>query len=418
MSLSPDGGNCIVNPSNATLSGSQGETTQPPPTGTNHLFANNVRFLAMAAIIAMHTMEVYPAGPIANQYPIQLFKFGTIGFFLVSGFLFGERIDRYTSAQYFGRRLQNVFVPWCVWFLLYCCLRLAGDVLHGRISFDPSLLYGRIYAASSTGLFETAYWFVPNLMIAMGVLLLLRRKLRDSRIGFAFLLLSLFYAANIYGGWIPVMHSRAAFGFIFYLWLGAWAAWNFAKVERWLSRIPAAVMVGLIVLTNALALGEAKLLFSLHSVDPLNTLRITNQLASVVVVLGILKLKHAVWPRFVEVRAHTFGLYLTHTIALALLLPVLVRILPLIAPWEYWRSLPSAMVLLPVMFVLAYGGSLLVVRCMLAQPRLHWAVGLGGSAGSGSARRKHNVEKISLGKPISSGFTVTAERLAPLAGSK
>lgn len=417
MGFPPDCAVGVVEPSQATSSGSQDETTQPAATRTNHLFANNVRFLAMAAIVAMHTMEVYPGGSIGNQYPEQLFKFGTIGFFLVSGFLFGERIDRYTSGQYFGRRLKNVFVPWCVWFLLYCCLRLAGDVLHGRISTDPSLCRIRIEAALSTGLFETAYWFVPNLMIAMGVLLLFRRKLRDSRMGIVFLLLSLFYAANIYGGWIPVKHSRAVFGFIFYLWLGAWAAWNFAAVERWLARVPATVMIGLIVLTNALALGEAKLLFSLHSADPLNTLRFTNQLASVVVVLGILKLKRGVWPRFVDVRAHTFGLYLTHTVALVVLLPVLVRVLPRIAPWEYWSRLPAALTLLAVMFAVVYGGCLYVVRCMLAQPRLHWAVGLAGSAGPGAAGRMPPLRNTAAEGPTL-GLSVTAERLAPLAGSK
>lgn len=250
-------------------------------------------------------------------------------------------------------------------------------------------------------------------MIALGVLLVLRRKLRDARVGILFVLLSLFYAFNIYGDWMPVGHPRAVFGFVFYLWLGAWGAWHFADVQKWLEHIPAMVMLCLVVLTNALALVEARVLVSLRSEDPLNTLRITNQVASVVVVLAIMKLKRAVWPRFVDVRGHTFGLYLTHTVALALLLSTLVRV-QRIATGIKWSSLPFALIVLPSMFVVVYGSCLLLVRFILSRAWLRWTVGLAGSGRSAPRSRTQEVEKTA-GAPLSpGGFAVQV----PLARSK
>src|ERR1700751_3180095 len=72
----------------------------------NHLFANNVRFLSMAAIIGIHTLDNYPSAVALTSIPPYLFylvqplKFGTIGFFLVSGFLFGERIEKHSPFEY------------------------------------------------------------------------------------------------------------------------------------------------------------------------------------------------------------------------------------------------------------------------------------------------------------------------------
>src|SRR5579863_5728328 len=108
----------------------------------DRLFANNVRFLSMAAIVAVHSngynLDKLPYGSLL-RYVDQPFKFGTIAFFLVSGFLFGDRIDQYGSLEYFGRRLRSVFLPWLSWFLLlrigsFLFLRIGPDLMHGRLS--------------------------------------------------------------------------------------------------------------------------------------------------------------------------------------------------------------------------------------------------------------------------------------------
>lgn len=372
---------CPVDRDSAARSQSAGQAPRPSAASANHIFANNVRFLSMAAIIAMHTIESYPGKCATSCSLIQGFKFGTIGFFLVSGFLLGERIDEYNSSQYFTRRLKNILLPWLFWYLLYSSLRVAADFVHGRITLHSTGSLGRVYVHLTTGLQETAYWFVPNLLIALSVLLILRRSLRDIRLGLVFLGVSIFYAINIYGGWVPVEHTRAVFGFVFYLWLGACGAWHLAAVEKWLARIPVPLIVGLILLMNCLAVMEARLLLSLHSQNALNTLRITNQLASVVVVLAIVKIKRPLWPRFVDVRAHTFGLYLTHTVALTIMTSFIIRILPHFMPTTIWVTLPGTIVFLPVLFVAVYGVCLLAVKWMLRYSCLRWTVGLANKKG-------------------------------------
>ncbi len=361
----------------------------------NHLFANNVRFLSMAAIIAMHTLESYPsamrlvARPDPLFYLVQSLKFGTIGFFLVSGFLFGERIDQYSPLLYFRRRLRNVFAPWVIWFSLFAALRLVADCLHGRIT---GFGLTQTLTVCKSCLLDTAFWFVPNLLIALALLLVCRRYLKSAWTGLVLLLASLFYGVNIYGHWIPVLHTQAAFGFVFYLWLGAWSAWHFRALQERLARVPASVMAGLILLTLGLAMAESKLLLGLGSIDPLNTLRITNQAYSVVVVLAIVRLKRAVWPRFVDVREHTFGLYLTHTAGVALVCFALKQIHPPAALISGWQSGLTAIWVIPAMFVVVYGGCLVLVGALRSIPILRWTVGLApqkGAAVRGGAFARH-----------------------------
>ena len=220
------------------------------------------------------------------------------------------------------------------------------------------------------------YWFVPNLLIALALMLVLRRFLKDIRIGLVFLLASLFYSVNIYGHWITVVHTHAVFGFVFYLWLGAWGAWHFQELQKWLARIPAGVMFGAVILALCLTSAETTLLVRLGSVDPANTLRITNQICSVVTVLAFLKLKGAVWPDFVHVREHTFGVYLVHTVAISFFVRVVGPVFQFLAASPRWVLCAGSMVMLPALFAMVYGGSLVVVRTLLAYPKLRWMVGL------------------------------------------
>ena len=396
-------------------SASSPRPTQRSAIQSGHLFADNVRFLSMAAIVFIHTADAYPYQPLSQRYLAQPFKFGTIAFFLVAGFLFGERIDQYSSKQYYARRLKNVFLPWSIWYLLYAGLHIGSNIAHGRLTLHSAHPLSQLWLVFSNSLLDTAYWFVPNLLVALGVLLLFRRVLRDARIGAAFFAVTLVYAANIYGHWFPAEHTRAVFGFVFYLWLGAWAAWHFEALEKWLLSIPVWVVIGLVVATNALALGEAMLLASLHSVDPMNSLRITNQISSVVVVLAIVRVRQALWPRFVDVRAHTFGLYLTHTVALTVLDPILIRVMPRIAPIRFWSSVSCFMALLLVMFVFIYGSCLILVRGLLMNRWLRWTVGVTGRMRSGSVG-SIGADLRQSGQSIAALPLVPSKNLGSLAG--
>lgn len=354
------------------------EQNRPAP-GANHVFADNIRFLSMAAVIGLHTCQGYYLALHSSSiiepvsYVYQALKFGTIGFFLVSGFLMGERLSQYSPVAYFQRRLRNVFVPWCVWFFLWFCLRCGSDLIRGKVAdFNLSYLSSCFVAC----LFGTAFWFVPNLFLALAIILVFRRYLHQMWFGLILLLASLFYSANIYGQWILDGHTRAIFGFVFYLWLGVWSAAHYSAIERCLKRVHMRVLTGLTLLAYAIALGESRLIWRMNSPDPFNTLRLSNQIYSVLIVLVIMKLKGTVWPQFVNVREHTFGLYLTHTLALSLLLTPLKPLVRHIGAEPGWMVLLISLFLVPILFALVYGASLLVVRSLLKRLRLRWTVGL------------------------------------------
>jgi peptidoglycan/LPS O-acetylase OafA/YrhL len=365
---------------------------------SSYLFVDNVRFLSMAAIICMHTTIWYfyyfQGSPIQAtlNYLIQPLKFGTIGFFLISGFLIGRKINQYSPLQYFRRRLRNVFVPWCVWYFMSCGLRICADFVNGRASdFNFKYLVGLCQAS----LFMYPFWFVPNLLVAMAILLTFHRFLNDVRIGLVFLSASLFYGVNIYGCWIETGHTRAVFGFVFYLWLGAWGAWHFPELQKRVTSIPAGVMLGGVLFALSFAFAESKLLVMLGHVDPLNTLRISNQIYSIVIVLAIMKVRFALWPSVVNVREHTFGLYLTHTVAQFCLWWEFKPIFRYFAAAPLWVASIGTVILIPTLFILIYGGCLLVVQILLAYPKLRWTVGL---SGKGHQVDKKNSDAVVLRK--------------------
>jgi hypothetical protein len=276
----------------------------------------------MLGILLMHCATLFwPAPgeplPIPIQLGIQLAKFATIAFFLVAGYLLGKQLPKYTRKQYFWRRLSRLGPAWLAWFGLFCVLRIVGHtVLHPA---QPLTLSEYIPVFSST------FWFVPNMLFAMLILLVISRyfDIDNWHCGLVLLLPSLFYAINIYTRWIEPQHTTALVGFVGYLWLGAWAGRHWDKVATFLGRISTSTLFSLSLFFFLLGILEIHLLVRLHSVDPLNSLRLSNQLYSISVVLLFSRITIPTWPRFLNVRESIFGVYLAQdpinmTVAFAL----------------------------------------------------------------------------------------------------
>jgi membrane-bound acyltransferase YfiQ involved in biofilm formation len=232
-----------------------------------------------------------------------------------------------------------------------------------------------VFAAMGFALFETAFWFVPNLLLCIAVLLIFRRHLYSPWLGAGLLLANLVYVVNIYKLWFPSQHTVALFAFVFYLWLGSYAAQNFQKISGFCARVPAWVFLVLSILSGAAAYSETCLLKSLHNPDPLNTLRLSNQIFSIFVVLLIFKFTRATWPGIVDVRRHTFGLYLTHAIVLTFLLYPLKRIhLP--AGSSVRAADVASVALWATTAIGTYLICLGVTRWLAGNSSLEWMVGL------------------------------------------
>jgi hypothetical protein len=356
-----------------------GLRTRPKP---DHLFVNNVRFWSMVSIIGVHSAGEFESFKASHSSHLGIaiiaaLKFGTIGFFLVSGFLLGERVDRRNPIEYFMRRLKKVFLPWLFWFGILCALLMTHELIDhslGHSSLVPTLRLAFTTARSS--LIASPFWFVPNLLLCIAVLLAFRRHLYSLKLGAILFAVNLVYVVNIYTLWFQPQHTKAIFAFVFYLWLGSYAAENFSRISKVLARIPTAIFVTLALITGVAAYFESCLLALRHNPDPFNTLRLTNQAFSICMVLVFFKLTRATWPRIVDVRRHTFGIYLTHFIALIVLVRVLKSFRHFIgAPVNV--SNMERVFMWTTLSLLTYLCCLIIASLLAARPSLQWLVGLG-----------------------------------------
>jgi surface polysaccharide O-acyltransferase-like enzyme len=280
----------------------------------NYFFVNTIRFWSMVAIVGLHSTAPGDFASPHSRWLLPLFqcviKFGTIGFFLISGFLLGTRFDECRPMDYLGRRVRKVLLPWLAWTTALAAHGVwhfwrrgeAGTPLLGHLLFETIL--------------HSAYWFVPNLMVGLCILLVLRRFIYDIRLGITLLLVNLVYVVNLYGHWFTSEHTTALFGFVIYLWLGAFAAHHYTALESWLAAKSLWLFSTLVLVTFCLTLLEVSIRHRLHDSTAVNTLGIGIQTYSVAVALLLMKLQKRTWPSWIDVRRQTFGIYLIHPLLL------------------------------------------------------------------------------------------------------
>jgi acyltransferase len=352
---------------------SQNAPVRLGPIGRNneHVFVNDIRHWSMVAVVFIHCSEASVSAalelPFQTEVLTQVAKFGTIGFFLISGFLLGERIDSKNQFPYLVRRVRRLLVPWLAWFGFYCCFLLAGHSIHHRVL--PTLAETlHVLRAMFVG---SAYWFVPNMIVALVILLGFSRLIQDWRFGTCLLAAALFYGINIYFHWAPSLHTSAVVGFVGYLWLGAWCGQNWTRVGEFIFNLPLKLVVFAALGALAMALGEASVLRSRQYPDPLNTLRISNQLFSILMVLILVRFPLGTWPRFINPREHTFGIYLTHSPILLVFSSLRVYFIPS----NIYASGIGQLCLALAIFLSTYITSVVLSRALAWHPRLSWTVG-------------------------------------------
>jgi hypothetical protein len=334
----------------------------------------------MLSVVVVHCASTWK---FLNWSPWQLrllitvaFKFGTIGFFLVSGFLMGERVDRCKPLEYFTRRTNKVTLAWLFWFSMFVVSTVSNSLLHKGLSRLTVVGVLRSLGAEAVAcLWYSAFWFVPNFLLCMAVLLIFRRYLYTVKLGACLLAVNLVYAVNVYGLWFPSRHTQALFAFVLYLWLGSYVAHNFEAANRIIDKISFTASVALAFFTGILAYAESYWLTLLGNPDPTNTLRLTNQLFSLAVALVLFKLTRPTWPRFVDVRRQTFGLYLSHMIVMTVFLHLFKTVhrhLGTVFPLFGVDYLFGVLLLI----ALTYFTCLAITEGIARRPSLRWMVGL------------------------------------------
>ena len=343
----------------------------------------------MFAVVAMHCTVVFQLASPGDWIPAYLlctvFKFGTIGFFLVSGFLLEDALRSRSSGWILSNRLRKVLLPWVTWFGVTLGLLTMADALRRHSPFAPGVSLGAAVSFEVTRcLMSTALWFVPNLLLSVAALLLFRKQLHRLWFGAILLGVNLFYSANIYAEWIPASHTRAFFGFVLYLWLGCLAATRRDALGGLLHRTRWGWLLGCTAGAAALSFWEARLLRQLGSADPLNTLRVSNQIFSILVVFCLCKLPWATWPRFVDVPRHVFGIYLSHAFLLAGALALVHRLCDRGVFGGMASSAGVRVVLWLVVTAAVWGTGLMLTRWIAGRASLCWMLGQQGR-GNGKA---------------------------------
>jgi hypothetical protein len=288
---------------------------------TDYLFVSNVRFLAMISIIWVHTILLWGAATSGVSYLqvilFQAMKFGTIGFFLISGYLMGEGLTRTSAPRYFYRRVKVILVPWLFWGLVWFALEILRhpDLVLRPQGFDGSM-HWLLHQYTKFVFFQSIYWFVPNFFLCLALLLWLHGKISDRVQGAIFLVFSAGYGINIYLKLFPERHTAALLGFVFYMWLGSMAYKHREMWSRWIDNVSWTALMLFTLLTAAFAVGEMHILTQVGSANEFNTLRLSNQAFSVLVTMMIVKCRRPLFPGTIAVRTETFGLFLLHPILL------------------------------------------------------------------------------------------------------
>lgn len=276
---------------------------------SNYPFINNVRFWSMIAIVAIHAL--YEWGDLAKDLgltgSVQMFllqscKFASPAFFLISGFLLGDRLPESSPWAYFRRRWDRIGMPWLFWAVAYSLFFLIRFDLR-----DLALLPAVLWRLQNTLLYSI-YWFVPNSLLSLGILLLFRRWLDNKIFGCALFALSAFWGCNTYLGWLPVSHTAAIGAFVSYLWLGNWACRHYGIITSFLQRLRLPWLYLAIGVTALAAIVETLVLIRRGSPANETTVRISNQIFAVLVTLLLVK-GRAFYPKWINVRNDTYGIY-------------------------------------------------------------------------------------------------------------
>ena len=354
----------------------------PPVIKKNYDFVDAIRGVSMISIVAEHSIFLAPnvyapkdqLSITIHSFLIQLVKFGTINFFLLAGFLIGDNFSKTTALGYLQKRINNTFLPWFFWSLVFLAVIVTGNVItaykfnNGHMDTDyASQFWGRVKMVY----LYTNYWFIPNFLICISILLIFRHKLYSYYLGGILLVFTLFYTANIYAEWIEPRHSTAILGFVFFLWLGAQLNKYLSAIESFLSKTPAYLWAILVIFTMAAGVKEELLLRSIHSVDQYNSLRLTNILYSLAFFFFLLKIKRFNLINKLKPRETTYGIYLIHYIIVYSVVP---EIFPMLRHSVNNLTLPQILIYQGARFIITYSITFLLVKLINAT-KFKWSVG-------------------------------------------
>jgi len=352
-----------------------------PNTTKNYDFIDTMRFIAMIGIVMEHSSPFLGLklttlhDQIIQTVSLQFIKFGTIVFFILAGFLIGDKFNEYTTKQYLERRLNTTLRPWIFWVSIFISLFYIDQgvrYLKGSDALGFSHPFEYILDRIDFIIVQTSFWFIINFMICITVLLVFRKYMYKITFGAILATLSLFYSINLYYDWIPTGHTTALLGFIFYLWLGVILHKYFAQFQSWINKQSFVLISLALFITFILSCAETINLIQLGSSDSGNTLRFSNIIFSMVSFVFLYKYCNFSIIEKLKPRSMTFGIHLLHHILIIIFLPMILRPLNIVyAKQSAW----NLFFLQFAIFILIYAATYALVYYIGKSKKWKWTVG-------------------------------------------
>lgn len=348
----------------------------------NFDFVDTIRGIAMVGIVFEHAADLgwvrYPDlySTFIQASVLQVFKFTTIAFFLISGFLINYKFTEYTPVQYMRNRLKSTIAPWMLWLNVLVLMNFAELWFNHRRNAEayplPDNILGYLMTQYHQIITGTSFWFVLNFLICIALLLLFKKHLYKIGFGIFLGLTSLVYSINLYFDWFVTQHTTAVFGFVFFLWLGVYLNKKYSQVMDFVNRTSFA-WIGMVTFLLFLLADAETVYLKMNGVeDAYNTLRISNVLYSLS--FFALLLKWGAIPivnSVLEPRKTTYGIYLIHHIVITFAVREILR--PFQVDMQelnvYMASLYSF-----ARFLLAYLITFLLVK-VIVRTRFKWSIG-------------------------------------------
>jgi probable poly-beta-1,6-N-acetyl-D-glucosamine export protein len=279
----------------------------------------NLRVVAIVAIMLNHAQIGISAD---TEYSLvylaysQFFKFGSLLFMIISGFLFEKSVYNYSHAEIFKRKALTILVPSIIFMIPWAFLNI---MILPHLGTDRQLVDSAFVLDELHKLcFKSIYWFPINLFLMLAINNFIRNKKLLKWLLVPAALITLFYSVNIYFHWVPRRHNSAIFAYfsffftgrLLYLYLGSLKQ-IFERIKHNVAVISTAGFV-LVSLFVASVLESMQIQESELHTDPGNILRLSNVLYTFVLLALIFNFRNKIKTGGYFQEKSVFLIYLIH----------------------------------------------------------------------------------------------------------
>ena len=130
-------------------------------------------------------------------------KIGTLGFFLITGYFLGDKIQNYTVPGFIKRRFFTLLLPWCIFLFLFVLAIFLETFPYNSVEqFNIRDTLKLLIKLTGYSIFYSVYWFVPTSVISVIILIFFKKYVKTLWFGTFLAFLTLFYCINLYFGWV------------------------------------------------------------------------------------------------------------------------------------------------------------------------------------------------------------------------